>query len=172
MATTPCRPSSVCPRDQDDPQDDAHPEGKNSAKRQKISEHGMFVFGESSSGQDYESEPGPSTSSNQEQSDDFDFWTNSYATDDDVLLNEKVSQELVDQMSHTVDEAKLHKVNDIMWESMKEIIVPPYRSKPTPFVQSCQRDPKAPALSLVNQDLLYLKKGNTGPEKIALSLHK
>ncbi|GJZ56073.1 hypothetical protein Tco_0611266, partial [Tanacetum coccineum] len=37
---------------------------------------------------------------------------------------------------------------------------------------SCQRDPKAPALSLVNQDLLYLKKGNTGPEKIALSLHK
>ncbi|GKD09742.1 hypothetical protein Tco_1189427, partial [Tanacetum coccineum] len=28
------------------------------------------------------------------------------------------------------------------------------------------------ALSLINQDLLYLKKGNSGPEKIVLSLHK
>nr|GEX24730.1 transposase, MuDR, MULE transposase domain protein [Tanacetum cinerariifolium] len=37
---------------------------------------------------------------------------------------------------------------------------------------SCQRDPEAPALSLTNQDLLYLKKGNSGPEKIVLSLHK
>ncbi|GJU13707.1 retrovirus-related pol polyprotein from transposon TNT 1-94 [Tanacetum coccineum] len=42
----------------------------------------------------------------------------------------------------------------------------------TPLVQSCQRDPEAPALSLINQDLLYLKKGNSGPEKIVLSLHK
>ncbi|GJU67972.1 hypothetical protein Tco_1254231, partial [Tanacetum coccineum] len=150
--------------------------GENSAKRQKTSEHGTFVFGESSSGQDYESEP-----------------------DDDVLPNEKVSQELVDEMLQTVDEAKLRKVinemlrqqctsedehqyhidqmqnflkSDIVWESRKEIIVPPYQPKPTSVVQCCQRDPKAPALSLVNQDLLYLKKGNTGPEKIALSLHK
>ncbi|GKC06194.1 hypothetical protein Tco_0997804, partial [Tanacetum coccineum] len=30
----------------------------------------------------------------------------------------------------------------------------------------------APALSLINQDLLYLKKGRLGPEKIVLSLHK
>ncbi|GKC96008.1 hypothetical protein Tco_1161450, partial [Tanacetum coccineum] len=35
-----------------------------------------------------------------------------------------------------------------------------------------QRDPEAPALSLIIQDLLYLKKGNSGPEKIGLSLHK
>ncbi|GKF60075.1 hypothetical protein Tco_0176861, partial [Tanacetum coccineum] len=53
VATTPCRPSTVRPIDQDDPHDDAHPEGENSAKRQKTSEHGTFVFGESSSGQDY-----------------------------------------------------------------------------------------------------------------------
>ncbi|GKC43853.1 hypothetical protein Tco_1061575, partial [Tanacetum coccineum] len=33
-------------------------------------------------------------------------------------------------------------------------------------------DPEAPALSLINQDLLYLKKGSSGPEKIVLSLHK
>ncbi|GJW16170.1 hypothetical protein Tco_0020303 [Tanacetum coccineum] len=36
----------------------------------------------------------------------------------------------------------------------------------------CQRDPEASPLSLINQDLLYLKKGSSGPEKIVLSLHK
>ncbi|GKA45418.1 hypothetical protein Tco_0738214, partial [Tanacetum coccineum] len=62
MAATPCIPYAIHPRDQDDPHDDAHPEGENSAKRQKTSEHGMFIFGESLFDQDYESEPGPSTS--------------------------------------------------------------------------------------------------------------
>ncbi|GJS01776.1 hypothetical protein Tco_0318284 [Tanacetum coccineum] len=101
-SNTPCRPSVVRPRDQEDHHDDAHPEGKNSTKRKKSSEHVTFVIGESSSGQINESEPSPSTS----------------------------------------------------------------------LIQSCQRDPKAPALSLVNQDLLYLKKGNSRSEKIVLSLHK
>ncbi|GKD17100.1 hypothetical protein Tco_1206258 [Tanacetum coccineum] len=199
MSNISCRPCAVRPRNQDDPHDDAHSEGENSAKRQKTFEHGIFVFGESSSGQDNEDEPGPSTSGNQEQLDDFDFWTYSYAIDDDELPTEKVSQELMDEVSQTVDEAKLRKVvdemlrqkctsgddhqyhidhmqnflkNDIVWESRKEILVPPYQPKPSPVVQRCQRNPKAPALSLVNQDLLYLNKGNSGPEKIALSLHK
>nr|GEV01351.1 hypothetical protein [Tanacetum cinerariifolium] len=44
MATTPCRPFAVRPRDQDDPHNDAHPEEENSAKRLKKSEHGKFVF--------------------------------------------------------------------------------------------------------------------------------
>ncbi|GKB63021.1 hypothetical protein Tco_0919207 [Tanacetum coccineum] len=44
------RRSAIRPRDQDDPHDDAHPEGKNDAKRQKTSEHGTYMFGESSSG--------------------------------------------------------------------------------------------------------------------------
>nr|GEY51957.1 hypothetical protein [Tanacetum cinerariifolium] len=34
--------------------------------------------------------------------------------DDDEIPNEKVSQELVDEMSHTIDEAKLRKVCDEM----------------------------------------------------------
>ncbi|GKA55363.1 hypothetical protein Tco_0754312 [Tanacetum coccineum] len=34
------------------------------------------------------------------------------------------------------------------------------------------KNPEAPTLSLINQDLLYLKKGNSRPEKIVLSLHK
>ncbi|GKF43070.1 hypothetical protein Tco_0129622 [Tanacetum coccineum] len=92
VATTSCRPSTVRPKDQDDPRDDAHPEGENSAKRQKTTKHGTFEIRGSSSGQEYESKPGPSTSGNQEQYDDFDFWSNSYAIDDDVIPNERVSQ--------------------------------------------------------------------------------
>ncbi|GJU78802.1 hypothetical protein Tco_1275872 [Tanacetum coccineum] len=112
VATTPCRPSTVHPRDHDDPHDDAHSKGENSAKRQKTSEHGTFMLRELSSGQDFKSEPGPSMSGNQEQLDDFNLWIDSYATDDDEIPNKKVSQELVDEMSHTVDEAKLRKVVD------------------------------------------------------------
>ncbi|GKG07767.1 hypothetical protein Tco_0330736, partial [Tanacetum coccineum] len=62
VATTPCRPSAVRPRDHDDSHDDAHPKGDNSAKRQNTSKHGTFVFEESASGQDFESEQGPSMS--------------------------------------------------------------------------------------------------------------
>ncbi|GJW06674.1 retrovirus-related pol polyprotein from transposon TNT 1-94 [Tanacetum coccineum] len=47
---TTCRSSTVRPRDQDDPHNDAHPEGENRAKRQKTSEYEAYVYGESSSG--------------------------------------------------------------------------------------------------------------------------
>ncbi|GJU73402.1 integrase, catalytic region, zinc finger, CCHC-type containing protein [Tanacetum coccineum] len=186
---TPYRFSTIRPRYQDDHQDDAHPDGENSAKRQKIYEHGTYVIGESLSGQADEN--------------------------DDELPPEKVSQELVEEMSKTVDEAKLRKVvdemlrqrctsrdehqyhidqmqnflkNDIVWESRKEILTSPFPQKhtlvvqrrvqqafmnficevePSPFkVGSLKKsvDPKAPALSLV--------KGNSRPEKFVLSLHK
>ncbi|GKA08066.1 hypothetical protein Tco_0687397 [Tanacetum coccineum] len=144
VSDTSCKPFAVRPRDQEDPHDDAHSEGENSAKRQKTSKHGTYVFGESSSGQDNGSEPDPST------------------LDDDELPTEKVLQELVEEMSQTVDEAKLRKVVNEM-----------LRQRCTSGDEHyCQRDPKAHALSLVNQDLLYFKKGNSGPEKIVFSLHK
>ncbi|GKF30190.1 hypothetical protein Tco_0096532, partial [Tanacetum coccineum] len=66
-------PFVVRPRDQDNPLDDAHPEGENSAKRQKTFEYEAYVSGESTSGQVNEEERGPSTSGNQEQADDYDF---------------------------------------------------------------------------------------------------
>ncbi|GJU34109.1 hypothetical protein Tco_1182463 [Tanacetum coccineum] len=196
---TTCRTSAVRPRDQDDPHDDAHPEGENSAKRQKTSEYEAYVSGESSSGQVNEEERGPSTSGNQEQVDDYDFWTDSYASDDDEIPTKQVSQDIMEEVSLTIDEAKLKKMademlrqrctsgdehqyhidqmknflkSDIVWESRKELLVSPHPRKTTPLVQSCQRDPEAPTLSLINQDLLYLKKGSSGPEKIVLSLHK
>ncbi|GJR42079.1 retrovirus-related pol polyprotein from transposon TNT 1-94 [Tanacetum coccineum] len=56
-------------------------------------------------------------------------------------------------------------------KTKKEILASPHPRKTTPLVQSCQRDPEAPALSLINQDLLYLKKGSSRPEKIVLSLY-
>ncbi|GJR49645.1 hypothetical protein Tco_1400166 [Tanacetum coccineum] len=196
---TACRTPVVRPRDQDDPHDDAHPEGENSAKRQKTSEYEAYVSGESSSGQVFQEEQAPSTSGNQEQDDDFDFWTDSYASDDDEIPTKQVSQDIMEEVSLTIDEAKLRKMademlrqrctsgdehqyhidqmknflkSDIVWESRKEILVSPHPRKTTPLVHSCQKDPEAPALSLINQDLLYLKKGNSGPEKIVLSLHK
>ncbi|GJV72992.1 hypothetical protein Tco_1492987 [Tanacetum coccineum] len=186
---TACRPSAVLIRDQDDPHDDAHLEGENSAKRQKTSKYEAYVSGESSSGQD----------NVEELDNEFDFWTDSYASDDDEIPTKQVSQDIMEEISLTIDEAKLKKMademlrqrctsgdehqyhidqmknflqSDIVWESRKEILVSPHPRKITPLVQSCQRDPEAPALSLINQDLLYLKKGNSGPEKIVLSLHK
>ncbi|GKF70530.1 hypothetical protein Tco_0203587, partial [Tanacetum coccineum] len=80
---------------QDDPHDDAHPEGENSAKRQKISEYEAYVSAESSSGQDNIEEPGPFTLDNQEQDDEFDFWTDSYASDDDEIPTKQVIRVIV-----------------------------------------------------------------------------
>nr|GEV32969.1 hypothetical protein [Tanacetum cinerariifolium] len=141
---TTCRTSVVRPKYQDNPHDDAHPEGENSAKRQKTSEYEAYVSGESSSGQDNEKEQGPSTS--------------------DVL------QEI--SIKYHIDQMKNFLKSDIIWESIKEILVSPHPRKTTPLVQSCQRDPEAPTLSLINQDRLYLKKRSSWPEKIVLSLHK
>ncbi|GKB42251.1 hypothetical protein Tco_0887193 [Tanacetum coccineum] len=121
---------------------------ENSAKRQKTSEHGTFVFGESSSGQDNESEPDRSTSMSHELLDEMS------QTIDETRLR-KVADEMLRQRCTSGDEHQYHidqmqnfLKNDIVWESRKEILVPPYPQKPT------------------------LVKGNLRPEKIALSLHK
>ncbi|GKF42976.1 hypothetical protein Tco_0126318, partial [Tanacetum coccineum] len=74
---TTCRTPVVRPRDQDDPHDGAYPEGENSAKQQKTSEYETHVTGESSR-QVNEKEQGQSSSRNQEKTDDYDFWTESY----------------------------------------------------------------------------------------------
>ncbi|GJT03375.1 hypothetical protein Tco_0824544, partial [Tanacetum coccineum] len=71
-----------------------------------------------------------------------------------------------DEHQYYIDQMKNFLKSDIVWESRKEILVSPHPRKTTPLVHSCQKDPEAPALSLINQDLLYLKKGNSGPEKI------
>ncbi|GJU43572.1 retrovirus-related pol polyprotein from transposon TNT 1-94 [Tanacetum coccineum] len=111
---TTCRTYVVCPRDQDDPRDDAHPEGENSAKSQKTSEYKAYVSEESSFEQVNEEERGPSTLGNQEQVDDCDFWTDSYASGDDEIPTKQVSQDIMKEVSLTTDEAKLKKMADEM----------------------------------------------------------
>ncbi|GKA40585.1 hypothetical protein Tco_0733178, partial [Tanacetum coccineum] len=114
----------------------------------KISGYEAYVSGESSSGQDNKDEQGPSTLINQEQEDDYDFWTESYASDDDEIPTKQMSQDIMEEVSLTIDEAKLKKMVDEMLRQ------------------------RSPPLSLINQDLLYLKKGSSGLEKIVLSLYK
>ncbi|GJS04355.1 hypothetical protein Tco_0320863 [Tanacetum coccineum] len=80
----------------------------------KTSEYEAYVSGESSSGQDLQEELAPSTSGNQEQDDDFDFWTDSYASDDDEIPSKQVSQDIIEEVSLTIDEAKLRKMADEM----------------------------------------------------------
>ncbi|GJU09093.1 hypothetical protein Tco_1125523 [Tanacetum coccineum] len=170
---TACRTPIVRLRDQDDPHDDAHPEGENSAKRQKTSEYEAYVSGESSSGQVFQEEQAPSTSGNQEQDDDFDFWTDSYASDDDEIPTKQVSQDIMEEVSLTIDEAKLRKMADEMLRQRctsgdeHQYHIDQMKN----FLKS-DIVWETPALSLIIQDLLYLKKGNSGPEKIVLSLHK
>ncbi|GJY75838.1 retrovirus-related pol polyprotein from transposon TNT 1-94 [Tanacetum coccineum] len=88
---TTCRPFAVRPRDQDDPHDDAHPEGENSVKRQKTSEYEAYVSRESSSGQVNEEE-----------------------RDDDEIQTKQVSQDIMEEVSLTINEAKLKKMADEM----------------------------------------------------------
>nr|GEU34535.1 hypothetical protein [Tanacetum cinerariifolium] len=88
----------------------------------------------------------------------------------DEMLRQRCT--LGDEHQYHIDQMKNFLKSNIVWENQKEILVSPHLRKTTPLVLSCQRDPEAPTLSLINQDLLYVKKGNSGPEKIVLSLHK
>ncbi|GJW53597.1 hypothetical protein Tco_0097682 [Tanacetum coccineum] len=143
---------------QDDPHDDTHPDwGKNSAKRQKTSEYEAYVFGESSSGQVFQEEQAPSTLGNQEKDDDFDFWTDSYALDDDEIPMKQVSQDIMEEVSLTIDEAKLRKMADEMLR------------------QRCtSRDEHEYHITqmknFLKSDIVWER--NSGPEKIVLLLHK
>ncbi|GKC85542.1 hypothetical protein Tco_1141259 [Tanacetum coccineum] len=131
-------------RDHKDHHDnDAHPKGKSSVKRQKTSECATYSVGESSS-------------------------------------EHAMDQELNPSGLGEIDEAQLHKVvNDMLRqrcnlgeEHQKERLSLPTLEKPTPVYHNCQRDPKAPPMILLNQDIFYLKYGNSGPKKYNLSLHK
>ncbi|GJY73096.1 retrovirus-related pol polyprotein from transposon TNT 1-94 [Tanacetum coccineum] len=159
--------SAIRTRDQDDPHDDAHLEGENSAKRQKTSEYEAYVYGESSSRQVNVGETGPSTSVTQDIMEEISL------TVDEAKLK-KMADEMLrqrctsrDEHEYHIDQMKNFLQSDIVWESRKEILVSlhPQNQTISYFFKVCQRDPEAPALSLINQDLLYLKKGNSGPEK-------
>ncbi|GKA87696.1 hypothetical protein Tco_0809460 [Tanacetum coccineum] len=132
--------------------------GENSAKRQKTSEYEAYVSGESSSGQVNVEEPGPSTLVTQDIMEEISL------TIDEAKLK-KMADEMLrqrctsgDEHQYHIDQMKNFLQSDIVWESRKEILVSPHPRKITPLVQSCQRDLEAPVPSLINQDLLWVNK--------------
>ncbi|GKA85860.1 hypothetical protein Tco_0807514 [Tanacetum coccineum] len=132
--------------------DDAHPERESNAKRQKTYGHQMYLVGESSSEQVMDQEPNRLGSGTQEQLDELDAWMDDFEADDDEVPTEEVSPELLEEISGEIDEAQL-----LISTNSKEA--------------SCQRDPKASPITLLNQDLFYLNHGNSGPKKYIISLH-
>ncbi|GJU97080.1 hypothetical protein Tco_1326351 [Tanacetum coccineum] len=76
----------------------------------------------------------------------------------------------MEEVSLTIDEAKLRKMaNEMLRQRCTSGDENQYHIDQ---MKNFLKNPEAPALSLINQDLLYSKKGNSGPEKIVFSLHK
>ncbi|GJU91034.1 retrovirus-related pol polyprotein from transposon TNT 1-94 [Tanacetum coccineum] len=78
----------------------------------------------------------------------------------------------VEEHQYHVDQMQSYLKNDIIWESKKEMFSVLTPKKPTPLYHCWQSDLKAPPMTLLNQDLLYINYGNSGPKKYTLSLHK
>ncbi|GKC94856.1 hypothetical protein Tco_1160298 [Tanacetum coccineum] len=187
-SATPYKTTDVRTRDhKDHHDDDAHPEGESGAKRHKMSEHGIYLVGKSSSEQAMDQEPNLLGSGTQEQLDEFDDWMDDFGINDDEVPTEEVSPKLMEEISGEVNEAQLQKAindmprqrsnsgkehryhvdqmqnylkSDIVYESRKERLSLPTLEKSTPLYHSFQRDPKAPPMTLLNQDLFYLKYGH------------
>nr|GEY19028.1 hypothetical protein [Tanacetum cinerariifolium] len=143
--------------------DDARPKGESSAKRQKTFEHGTYTRRESSLSRvmDESTLFGLST---QEQLEDFRPCFDDQRTDDDEVPSEKVSPELLVELlgkGTTGDDLKQTQdaLNDMMQSRSPVFLV-------------YERDPNAPLMTLLNQDLFYLKNGNSETKKYVLSLHK
>ncbi|GKA86627.1 retrovirus-related pol polyprotein from transposon TNT 1-94, partial [Tanacetum coccineum] len=113
---TTCRTPAVRPRDQDDPHDDAHPEGENSAKRQKIYEYEAHVTRELS-GQVNEKEQGQSSSRNKSKQTMIMILDRVLSLDDDAILMKQVSTRIMEEVSQTIKEAKLKENIDVNVET-------------------------------------------------------
>ncbi|GJV76118.1 hypothetical protein Tco_1507702 [Tanacetum coccineum] len=142
--------TAVRTRDHEDYHDDAtRPKGESSAKRQKISKHGTFTRGESSSSQAMD-ESTPSSSGTLEQLEDFDAWQDDQGIDDDEVPSEECHQNCEEHQYH-LDQMKSYMESQIVWESRKEDLTLQIPKKPSPVFQSCERNPKILPMSLVNQ---------------------
>ncbi|GJT69424.1 hypothetical protein Tco_1028710 [Tanacetum coccineum] len=101
-------------------------EEENSSKRQKTSEYEAYVSRESSSGQANVEEPGPSTSVTQDIMEEISL------TIDDAKLK-KMADEMLrqrctsrDEHQYHIDQMKNFLQSDIVWDSRKEILVSPH----------------------------------------------
>ncbi|GKF57310.1 hypothetical protein Tco_0170847 [Tanacetum coccineum] len=121
---TACRTPAIRLRDQDDPHDDAHPEGENSTKRQKTSEYEAYVSGESSSRQVFQEEQVHQLQEIKSKLFDL-ILEDSYASDDDEIPTKQRCTS-GDEHQYHIDQMKNFLKSDIVWESIKEIIVSPH----------------------------------------------
>ncbi|GJS70584.1 hypothetical protein Tco_0703425 [Tanacetum coccineum] len=122
-------------------------------------------------------EPNPSGSvPNKEVSQDL--WEKIRGEVDETQLQKAINDMLRqrcnsgEEHQYHVDQMHKYLKNDIVWESRKERLFLPTPQKPTPVYHSCQRDPKAPPMTLLNQDMFYLKFGKLGQKKYTILLHK
>ncbi|GKC40623.1 hypothetical protein Tco_1053007 [Tanacetum coccineum] len=76
-----------------------------------------------------------------------------------------------EELQYHVDQMQNYLKNDIVWESRKERLSLPTLKKPSLVYHNFQRDLKAPPMTLLNQDLFYLKYGNSRAMKYTISLH-
>ncbi|GJV74736.1 hypothetical protein Tco_1506320 [Tanacetum coccineum] len=108
-------------------------------------------------------ERGPFNFSNQEQEDDYDFWTDSYASDDDEIPTKQVSQDIIEEVSLTIDEAKLKKwLKNVETEGGLERKSCPLHIHERHTSHSKQsKNPEAPALSLKSRPFVpdYVETG-------------
>ncbi|GJT37470.1 hypothetical protein Tco_0937335 [Tanacetum coccineum] len=139
-------------------------ENLSSTTNTKTSEYEVYVSGESLSRQVNEEERGPSTSGNQEQEDDYDFWIDSYASDDDEIPSKQVSQDIMKEVSLTIEEAKLKKMADEMLRQRCTI-----RDEHQYHIDQMKNFLKSDIVWESRKEIL---KGSSGPKKIVLSLHK
>nr|GEY19029.1 hypothetical protein [Tanacetum cinerariifolium] len=164
LIVEPYRLDAFRSRDHEDHHDDdARPKGESSAKRQKTFEHGTYTRRKSSSSRvmDESTLFGLST---QEKLEDFRPWFDDQRTDDNEVPFEEVSPELLVELlgkGTTGDDLKQTQdaLNDMMQSRSPVFLV-------------YERDPNAPLMTLLNQDLFYLKNGNSETKKYVLSLHK
>ncbi|GJY13362.1 hypothetical protein Tco_0382671 [Tanacetum coccineum] len=73
----------------------------------------------------------------------------------DELLRQRCNSG--EEHQYHVDQTRNYVKSDIVWESRKERLNLPTSKKKALVVHSCQRDLKAPPMTLLNQDLFYLK---------------
>ncbi|GJR83437.1 hypothetical protein Tco_0154222 [Tanacetum coccineum] len=146
---TSCRPFAILPRDHEDHQDnDAHPEGESNAKRQNTIEHGTYLMGESSFGYAMEQEHEPNLSGSEI---------------DEVKLQKAIDEMLRqrcnsgEEHQYHVDQMQNYLKSDIVWESGNERLSLLTPKKRAPVVRSCQRGPKAPPMTLLNQEAWELR---------------
>ncbi|GJS57094.1 retrovirus-related pol polyprotein from transposon TNT 1-94 [Tanacetum coccineum] len=97
---------------------------------------------------------------------------------DEAKLQKAIDEMLIqrcnlgEEHQYHVDQMQNYFKNNFVLEIKKKRLSLLTPKKKASVVYSCQRNPKAPPMTVLNQDLFYLKHGNLGQKKYTLSLHK